>query len=373
MAPGLSARFAVQHPGGPRIEAAFDLPLAGGRTTVLFGPSGSGKSTILRTLAGLTHPQEGILTVAGECWDDAAASRNLPPWRRSVGMLFQDYALFPHLSVAGNLAFGLEGLAPRERRRRVGDMVALLGLEGLEARRPAQLSGGQQQRVALGRALVRKPRLLLLDEPLSALDQPTQVALRQELGRWLRTLGIPTLLVTHDRTEALTLGDHLLLLHEGRLRQEGTPAEVFSRPKDPALAPLIGMGTVVRVRVLDREHGLVRVAAGAAELWAPDPGGLGPEAFACIRAEGVGLEGQASGPQSARNRLPGRVGALAPEGPLVRLQLECGFPLEALATAWACDDLGLSVGAPVVATLKATAIHLLPAEAAGASTLESRC
>ena len=361
MVPALKAAFTHVHPGGPRLEVAFEVPLAPARTTVLFGPSGSGKSTLLRVLAGLERPASGRITFGDEVWDDPAAGRHLPPWKRAVGLLFQDYALFPHLSVAGNLAYGLEDLEASERRRRVGEVLHLLGLAGLGDRRPGQLSGGQQQRVALGRALARRPRLLLLDEPLSALDRPTQEALRRDLGRWLRELALPTLLVTHDRTEALTLGDHLLLLEGGRLRQEGSPAEVFSRPADPELAALIGMGTVARVQVLEREHGLVRVAAGRAELWAPDPGGLGAEAFACIRGEGVGLAREAPA-GSARNALPGRVVDLVHEGALVRLQLDCGFPLEALATAWACEDLDLRPGSDLVATLKATASHLLPAE-----------
>lgn len=360
MVPVLNAAFAHVHPGGPRIEAAFELPLGRAHTTVLFGPSGSGKSTVLRVLAGLERPAEGRIAFDGETWMDAAQRRHLPPWKRPVGFLFQDYALFPHLDAEANAAFGIEGLDAAERRRRVGEAFDLLGLAGLERRRPAQLSGGQQQRVALARALARKPKLLLLDEPLSALDRPTQEALRRELGRWLREAGLPALLVTHDRTEALVLGDRLLLLHEGRLRQEGRPAEVFSHPADPSLAPLIGMGTVTPVRVLGREHGLVRVAAGTAELWAPDPGALGPAAYACIRGEGVGLERDSASGQSARNRLPGRIVEMAHEGALVRLQLDCGFPLEALATAWACEDLGLLPGASVVATLKATAIHLIP-------------
>ena len=357
----LSAAFAHAYPGGARVEAAFDLPLDRAHTTVLFGPSGSGKSTVLRILAGLERPAAGRIALDGETWMDAARGRHLPPWKRPVGFLFQDYALFPHLDAEANAAFGLEGLEVAERRRRVGEAFDLLGLAGLAGRRPAQLSGGQQQRVALARALVRRPRILLLDEPLSALDRPTQEALRRDLGRWLREAALPALLVTHDRTEALTLGDHLLLLHEGRLRQTGRPAEVFSHPADPDLAPLIGMGTVTPVRVLGREHGLVRVAAGAAELWAPDPGNLGAEAFACIRGEGVGLEREGGAPRSARNRLPGRIVSMAHEGALVRIQLDCGFPLEALATAWACEDLGLHPGDPVAASLKATAIHLIPA------------
>ena len=361
MDPVLKAAFEHRFPGGAALRAELDLPLRGGSVSVLFGPSGSGKTTVLRILAGLERPQAGRITFDGEVWFDGAAGRHVPPWKRSVGLLFQDYALFPHLSVAKNLAYGLDGLAPAERRQRVGAMLDLLGLAGLEARLPGQLSGGQQQRVALGRALVRRPRLLLLDEPLSALDRPTQETLRRELGGWLRQLGTPALLVTHDRTEALTLGDRLLLMHEGRVRQDGTPTEVFARPSEPELAGLLGIGTVARGAILGREHGLVRVAAGTSELWAPDPGGLETSAYACIRGEGVNVERESTSLQSARNRLPARVLSLEAQGALVRLHLDAGFPLEALVTAWACEDLGIAPGMALTAIVKATAIHLIPA------------
>jgi molybdate transport system ATP-binding protein len=362
MDPLLKAAFEHRFPEGASLRAELELPLGKGSVSVLFGPSGSGKTTLLRILAGLERPQSGRITSGAEVWFDAQAGIHRPPWKRDVGFLFQDYALFPHLSVEGNLAYGLGGVAPQERRARIGAMLDLLGLSGLETRRPGQLSGGQQQRVALGRALVRRPAFLLLDEPLSALDWPTQEALRRELSGWLRELGTPALLVTHDRTEALTLGDRLLLLHEGRVRQAGTPTEVFARPTEPELASLLGIGTVVKVAVLGREHGLVRVAAGTAELWAPDPGGLEASAFACIRGEGVNVEQDGGAHQSARNRLPARVVSLEAQGALVRLHLDAGFPLEALVTAWACEDLSIAPGMALTAIVKATAIHLIPAE-----------
>ncbi len=360
MAPRLRADFAHRYGEGPAVEAALDLPLDPPSTTVLFGPSGSGKTTVLRALAGLERPQKGRIALGDDVWLDAEAGVHLPPWRRSVGFLFQDYALFPHLTVEANLAYGLA--EPDRARRRAAILEALdrLGLAGLAGRRPGQLSGGQQQRVALARALLRRPRLLLLDEPLSALDRPTREALRRDLAAWLRESRIPALLVTHHRSEALALGDRLLLMQEGRIRQAGSPAEVFARPADPGLAALLGVENVVKVEVLGHEHGLARVRAGAVDLWAPDPGGLGPWAYACIRGEGVGLEREAAPAHSARNRLPVRVVAVEPLGPLARVSLDGGFPLEATATAWACEDLGLAPGALLTASIKATAIHLVP-------------
>ncbi len=355
----LTAVFEHCYGEGPAIEADLDLPLDPPATTVLFGPSGSGKTTVLRVLAGLERPRRGRIAFGDEVWLDTAAGLEIPPWKRRVGLLFQDYALFPHLTVEGNLAYGLREPEPA-RRRAVGEALERLGLAGLGGRRPGQLSGGQQQRVALGRVLLQRPRLLLLDEPLSALDRPTREALRRDLAAWLRESRIPALLVTHNRSEALALGDRLLLLQDGRIRQAGSPAEVFARPADPALAALLGVENVVKVRVLGREHGLVKVQAGRSELWAPDPGGLGAWAYACIRGEGVGLEAEAGAPRSARNRLPARVVAVEPQGALARVSLDCGFPLEATATAWACEDLGLAPGGRLAASIKATAIHLVP-------------
>lgn len=359
MAALLSADFERRHPGGACIAAAFEVEGPG--VTVLFGPSGSGKSTVLRVLAGLERPDRGAVRFAGATWSDAATGAFVPPHRRPVGMLFQDYALFPHLSAAGNLAFGLPDEPAPARRERVAGMLRWLGLEDLGRRRPHQLSGGEQQRLALGRALVRRPGLLLLDEPLSALDRPAQERLRGELRGRLQELGIPALLVTHDRNEALALGDRILVMLGGRIRQVGPPAEVFSRPADAELARLLGTGTVAKVRVLGREHGLLRVAAGPTELLAPDPGGLGAHAYACIRGEGVALELEAPAQAATRNRLAARVVGLEPQDGLVRVHLDCGFPLEALLTAWACEDLALKPGDAVLALVKATAIHLVPA------------
>src|SRR6266849_9136146 len=173
-----------------------------------------------------------------------------PPQARGVGYLFQDYALFPHLTVAGNIMYAIHDLDSRERRARLDEMIRLLRLEGLEDRRPAQLSGGQQQRVALARVLARRPRLLLLDEPLSALDAATRDHVRSELAQLFRTLNIPVILVTHDWVDALTLGDQMLLMSGGRVLQVGPPQEVFTRPQHPEVAAAVGVETVVAGRLI---------------------------------------------------------------------------------------------------------------------------
>ena len=216
--------------------------------------------------------------------------------------------------------------------------------------------------IFLGRALARKPALLLLDEPLSALDRPSQVRLRKELRDLLRTLDIPTVLVTHDRAEALQLGDRLVVMDQGRVCQSGDIREVFDRPTDPAVARILGVETVVRGRIEAFVGGMATHAVGSARRFAADPGGLGWEVFICIRGEDVAVErgSAASSGTTARNRLPARITALSPEGSLVRIGLDCGFPLESLVTRQACADLDLSEGDAVFATLKAAAVHLIP-------------
>ena len=359
MAPFLTADFEQRFAGGATVAAA--LALDGPGVTVLFGPSGAGKSTVLRVLAGLERPHRGFVRCAGQVWSDAETATFLSPSQRSVGLLFQDLALFPHLNVERNLGYGLARLPRPEQCARTAELAAWLGLEGLQRRLPGELSGGQQQRLALGRALAPRPGLLLLDEPLSSLDAPTRETLRRDLRRHLREAGVPALLVTHDRDEALALGDRVALMLDGRIHQQGPPAEVFSRPADAAAARLLGFGTVVKARVLGPEHGLLRIQAGTAELLAPDLGLPGAHVYACIRGEGVALERQDPAQAATRNRLPATVTGLEPAGALVRVHLDAGFQLEALLTAWACEDLALRPGDAVHALVKATAVHLVPA------------
>lgn len=361
-APYLTAEAERRFPGGPAIEARFEIPEPGFSVTVFFGPSGSGKTTALRLLAGLEPADRGTIRVGGETWSDADHRVHRPPQARDLGFLPQAYHLFPHLTVAANLGYGLAALRPGDRAARVAELLALLDLEGLGNRHPGELSGGQQQRVALGRALARKPRLLLLDEPLSALDWPSQLRLRKELRELLRTLDIPTVLVTHDRAEALQLGDRLVVMDQGRVCQSGDIQQVFDRPTDPAVARILGVETVVLGRIESIADGMATIAVGAAQIHAADPGSLGWQVFVCIRGEDVAVE-RGSAPaagSTVRNRLPARITALQPEGSLVRIALDAGFPLESLVTRQACADLRLAEGDQVCAILKATAIHLIP-------------
>jgi len=342
------------------VEADLRRPTDRFSITVLFGPSGCGKTTTLRCLAGLERPEEGRIVFGKTQWFDAERRVFLAPQQRDIGYLFQEYALFPHLTVGGNIAYGLRGVSCSERRRRVGEMLDLFQLAGLENRYPNQVSGGEQQRIALARVLVRRPRLLLLDEPLSALDQPTREQLRPELRRLLVEFGIPVVLVTHDRTEAMALADHLIVLDHGRVRQQGAVEEVFSRPADVEVARIVGLENVQPGRVVQTDEGLATVALGNGQLVALAPHSPVEHVYVCIRAEEVVLRKGTPNDNGPRNRLVGVINTLTPEGPLVRVALDCGFPLVALVTRQTCEELRLREGEVVAALLKVLSVHLFP-------------
>ncbi|MDQ2904114.1 MAG: ATP-binding cassette domain-containing protein [Ktedonobacteraceae bacterium] len=223
-----------------------------GKTTVLLGESGAGKTTVLRLLAGLRHPQRGLIALDDSTYFDSERRVVVPPQRRPFGYVFQEYVLFPHLSVFENVAFGLRAQRlPREAiRQRAGEALEQVHLSGLDQRRPAQLSGGQQQRVAIARALALRPRLLLLDEPLAALDVQTRREVRQELRRILAQVGITTVLVTHHYLDALLFGQQILVLDQGHVIQQGSQRDLLERPRSAYIAELVGMnffqGRVVR-------------------------------------------------------------------------------------------------------------------------------
>jgi len=362
----LTANFRKQFPGGPEI-VADDLRIGGG-ITVLFGASGSGKTTILRCLAGLEIPDEGEIKFGGESWFQKSGKRKAesgnifaPPQKRRIGFVPQDYALFPHLSVVDNIGYGLKELPATERTLRVAETLHWLGLEDLEMRRPRELSGGQQQRVALARAVVRRPKLLLLDEPLAALDTPTRLRLRGELRQLLRQLGIPTILVTHDRFEALALGDEVVVLHAGRNVQQGAAPDVFSQPANLAVAEITAVETILSGHILATRDGLATVAVGATRLiaLAKDLPPAARAVYVCIRAEDVILIRNDVAQSSPRNHLPATVRELGREGPLVRVTLDCGFSLIALLTQSACEELALQKGEQLFALVKTPQVHLI--------------
>jgi len=241
---GITKAFpgAGRHPGPPKpVLQGVSLEVASGRIVALLGPSGCGKTTLLRIVAGLEVPDAGSVLLGRRVLSDGASS--LAPERRRIGMVFQDWALFPHLSVAANVGFGL----PRPERKgpRVAEALALVGLDGLGERMPGTLSGGQQQRVALARALAPRPAALLLDEPFSNLDTSLRVRVRAEVHRLLTELGITTLFVTHDQEEAFVLGDEVAVLHDGVLVQQAAPADVYAHPADIWVAGFVGDANLV--------------------------------------------------------------------------------------------------------------------------------
>jgi sn-glycerol 3-phosphate transport system ATP-binding protein len=245
--------------GATLVLDRIDLSLADGEMLVIVGASGCGKSTLLRLVAGLEAPTEGRVVIGGR---DVTG---LDPSERDIAMVFQNYALYPHMSVFDNMAYGLRirGLSRGAIGRKVEEAAALLGLEALLTRKPRQLSGGQRQRVAMGRAIVRDPKLFLFDEPLSNLDAKLRVQMRAEIRKLQRRLGVTSLYVTHDQVEAMTLGDRLLILHEGRPAQLATPMAVFERPADTYVAGFVGSPTMNFLPgEMERDGRAVRLRAG---------------------------------------------------------------------------------------------------------------
>lgn len=355
--PRLTATVTVRHRSGTTIDGHVET---GNGVVVLYGPSGCGKTTVLRALAGLEQPATGRIAFDGEPWFDAALGIDRPPQARDVGLMGQDLALFPWLDVAGNVGYPLRRLPTAEREARVAEALRRFDLGALARRMPTTLSGGQQQRVALARALVRRPRLLLLDEPLSSLDAPLRASLRPALRRRLVETGLPVVLVTHDHTEAIALGDTIIVMEEGRVLQTGAVAEVFSRPADARVARIVGTESILGGEVIAVDGGLATVDVGGVQLSAVAP----PEdvrlVHVCLRAEEVILLRTADGALSARNRFPATVRYVVPEGALVRVGLDAGFELTALVTRAAAAELALEPGERLIAAVKVPAVHLVP-------------
>ena len=248
----------------------LDISLSFGKETiVLFGPSGAGKSMTLQAIAGLLRPDMGHIELNGATLFDSQIGLNLPPQQRRIGYLMQDYALFPHLTVQQNIAFGLYGLPQAIQEARIKEMINLLRLGGLEQRKPRQLSGGQQQRVALARALVTQPRLLLLDEPFAALDTPMRARLRRELLALQRRIQLPTLLVTHDLAEAHMLADRMAVIDEGKLLQIGSPNELLQYPASRNVARFTGARNIFVGRIIDQDTQGYQIKTRRGTFYAP--------------------------------------------------------------------------------------------------------
>jgi len=339
------------------LDLDVSLEVADGETVALLGPNGSGKSTILRIVAGLQPLDEGRVVLDGTVLDDPAAGVLVAPERRRVGMVFQDYLLFDRLTARDNVAFGLRArkVGRDEARRRAADWLGRVGLTQVAGLRARALSGGQQQRVALARALATEPRLLLLDEPLAALDAATRNDIRRELRRHLAAHDGPRVLVTHDPVDAHTLADRVVVLEAGRVTQIDTPAGLTAHPRSAYVGELVGVNLFEGI--LD---GTALVLPGGARLVVAPPDDATGPTLAVVHPHAVSLHrDRPSG--SPRNCWAATVAELDRHADRVRVRLDGPLPLTAEITPSALAELALQPGAAVWATLKATEITTYPA------------
>jgi molybdate transport system ATP-binding protein len=352
--PGLRLDGEVRR-GDLRLEIALDV--APGEVLAVLGPNGAGKSTLLRTLAGLTPLARGQLRLDNDVLDDAGTGAFVPPAERPVGLVFQSYRLFPHLTVLDNVAFAPRerGLGRRDARQAAQEWVQRLDLGDLAGKRPAELSGGQAQRVALARALAGEPRLLLLDEPLSALDARTRLDVRDELRRHLTAFAGPVVLVTHDPLEALVLADRLLVIEDGRVVQQGTPAEVSRRPATDYVARLVGLNLYA-----GRVDGAAVAVTSGGRFTVADHDEHG-DVLVAVRPSAVLVGTEPFGGTSARNAWPGTVSGLTLLADRVRLDIDGEPPVVADVTPAAVAELGLHAGSRVWVAVKATDLDVYAA------------
>jgi molybdate transport system ATP-binding protein len=312
----------------------------------LVGPSGAGKTSVLRAIAGLLRPEQGRVAVGSNVWFDSAADLDLPPEQRSVGLVFQEYALFPHMTVGENVAYA----GPD----RADELLELLAIAPLRDARPGELSGGERQRVALARALARDPAVLLLDEPLAALDAHTRARVRAELGDLLTRLRLPTLLVTHDFQDAAALAPRIGVLVDGRIVQHGTAPELVAGPTSPFVADFTG-GNLLRGIARVGESGLTEVTLeDGTRIFSTDP--LEGHVGAIVHPWEVSVAREAAA-DSAQNHVAGPIVSLVPIANRVRVRIG---PLTAEITAASAERLALRHGEPAVASFKATGTRLVP-------------
>lgn len=330
----------------------ISLSLESGQTLVILGPTGSGKSVLLETIAGFNTSATGRIELGGE------NISSLPPEKRGLGYVFQNYALFPHLTVERNIAYGLR-MHP-DANRRTFEMLDFLGIRHLARRKPDTLSGGEKQRVALARALATNPRLFLFDEPLSAVDAAARDALRDELRNFLKDLHTPSLYVTHDRTEALMLADFLAIIKDGAIQQLGKAIEVFSHPADSWVAQFVGM-QVLRpewVKFLDTNH--AQVGIGGATLVARAGNTNGQNWMAVFQPEDVRITKPDNYNRDSSDAIPATVDKVLPLGPLVRLDLNGSVSMTALLFRRHFSELNIRQGDAVHAHINAADLQLVP-------------
>jgi len=341
-----------------RILDVPELDVMEGEVLSIVGPNGAGKSTLVQVMALLERPGAGSVLFEGR-----PVSGSLLRYRRRMAVVFQEPLLLD-TSVESNVRSGLvlRGVPAFEQKRRAAEWMGRFGIAGLSGRSARTLSGGEAQRTSLARAFALEPEVLFLDEPFAALDAPTREALIDDLDGVLAGQSLTTVFVTHDRSEALRLGDRVAVLMDGRIRQTGTPSEVFGAPVDEQVAAFVGIETIRPGRVRCLDEGIATVDMGGQTVEAAAAGQPGGEVLVCLRPEDIVLSSLtgAEAATSARNRLPATVRRLAPAGPHIRVELDAGFPLVALVTKHSKEELGLAPGSRVLASFKATAVHLIP-------------
>jgi molybdopterin-binding protein len=343
--------------GALALEVALEV--RAGECLALAGPSGAGKTSVLRAAAGLLRPERGLVEAGAETWLDTGRGLDVPPEQRRCGYVFQEYALFPHLTAWQNVAYPLRKMPRRERRERALSLLERFGMGELADARPRTLSGGERQRVALARVLARDPGVLLLDEPLSALDPRTRAGAARELAAVLREADAPALLVTHDFAEAAQLGDRVGVIDAGRVVQEGTPSELAASPRSAFVADFTGAVVLTGV-ARSGPNGLTHVDLdGGGEVTSTDRG-EGPVAVSIYPWE-ISIEPAAAttSPGSTQNHVPAEVLSVTTVGNRVRLGLAGPQPLTAEITGVSADQLGLRAGARVTASWKASATRLV--------------
>ena len=332
--------------------------------SILFGPSGAGKSTVLDCIAGLTRPDTGRIAAGEKVLFDSFAGINCPPQARRVAYVFQSLALFPHLNAEENVAYGLDGLPHRERSARVEEILEAFRVDKLRARKPPEISGGERQRIALARSLVTRPRVLLLDEPLTGLDAELKVAIVDDLRAWNAARRIPILYVTHTREEVDALGEHVIAMDHGRVVSEGTPIEVLEAPRRKRLAQAAGFENLLSATVVDLREadGVMRVLLNGSLLELEVPLGYaaaGDRVLVAVRAGDILLATMRPEGLSARNVIEGRIVALETRGTLVRARVDCGVQFIVHLTPGAVRSLELAERRRVWLVLKTHSCHLV--------------
>lgn len=332
--------------------------------TVLFGPSGAGKSTLLDCIAGLVRPDEGTIRLGEDIFFDGAKRISLAPQERGIGYVFQSLALFPHLTVEENVGFGIARKAVAEQREKVERILSAFHIRALGKRKPGELSGGEKQRVALARSVVTQPRLLLLDEPLTGLDAGLRQAILQDLGEWNRANRIPILYVTHNREEVDAIGERVVAIVEGHVRESGLPRAVLDAPRSMALAQAAGFENFLNGRVLEHRpaDGVMRVSIPGEDCELEIPLGQaepGDAVEVAIRAGDILLAREKPQGLSARNVLPGVVESMETQGTMVVVEVNAGARFTVHVTPGAARSLELSKGQAVWLVVKTHSCHVL--------------